>query len=211
MASKASNESFHSTHSHQQPDSPRLTSVTNHESTDLHSEALKAAGIPIYNLDAYLSEARSHGVLNSTPVKLPPPKKQKLGDDSSSSSYTPLQLGTPKTTHNIAALHQLCQERGLRPEFEIDGDQAGGFGGMVTVNGQTIASEQRWKTKKEVKEGLAELAVSVVAEMEAVGKGNGEKGKQEKNWVGLLLGKSPTSNGNLKGPFLFPRHFPLAF
>lgn len=71
-------------------------------------------------------------------------------------------------------------------EFEIDGDQTGGFAGMVTIGGQTVASEQRWRSKKEAKEGLAELGLPVVREMEAVARAKGGNG-QDKNWVGLLL------------------------
>ncbi|KAL8716657.1 MAG: hypothetical protein Q9225_006027, partial [Loekoesia sp. 1 TL-2023] len=189
IASKTSNESFHSSHSHQQASSPIFTGPSSHVTTDLHAAALKAAGLPIYDIDAYLNDPRNQETLTSPPAKSPPQKKQKVAEDnsSSSSSCTPVQLGAPKTTHHVSALHQLCQERGLVADYEIDGDQGGGFGGMVTIGGQTVASEQRWRNKKEAKEGLAELAMPSVKEMEAVGKQKGENGGQDKNWVGLLL------------------------
>lgn len=184
LASKGSHESFHSSHSHQEPSSVFPNGVT----TDGHAAALEAAGLSIYDIDAYLNDPRNQEPL--PPAKSPAQKKQKVREGSSSSTpCTPVQLGAPRTTHNVSALHQLCQERGLVVGFEIDGDQTGGFGGMVTIGDQTIESEQRWRSKKEAKEGLAELGLPVVREMEAVGRGKGETG-QEKNWVGLLLGES---------------------
>ncbi|KAL8939565.1 MAG: hypothetical protein Q9216_003296, partial [Gyalolechia sp. 2 TL-2023] len=176
VAAKTSNESFHSSHSQQQ------TGPSSHVTSGLHAAALKATGLPIYDIEAYLNDPR-----NQLPAKTPPQKKAK-GGSSSSASGTPVQLGAPKTTHNVSALHQLCQGRGFIAEYEIDGDQAGGFGGMVTIGGQTVASERRWRNKKEAKEALAELALPVVVEMDGVKKQNqGVVGEQDKNWVGLLL------------------------
>ncbi|KAL8647892.1 MAG: hypothetical protein Q9210_005290 [Variospora velana] len=189
LKSKDSHESFHSSHSQLE------TSSLNHVSSDLHSASVKAVGLPIYDIDAYLNDPRNKEAAASTPAKSPLGKKEKTRDDSSSSaSCTPVQLGVPRTSYQVAALNQLCQERGLRAEFEIEGDQNRWFGGMVTIGGQTVASEKRWRTKKEAKEGLAELALPLARETEAAWKGKGEKGEhvpQDKNWVGMLLGESP--------------------
>lgn len=189
ITSRGSNESFHSSHS-QQPLSPTFPTASSQLTTDLHTAALQAAGLPVYDIEAYLKDPRHQP---SPPVAFPPVKKQKTQGGSSSSSSAPVQLGAPKTSHNVPALHQLCQERGIVAGFEIDGDQAEGFNGTVAVADQVISSEQRWRNKKEAKEVLAALAVPVVKDMEVV-KGNKQKlatgGEQEKNWVGLLLGKS---------------------
>ncbi|KAL9007076.1 MAG: hypothetical protein Q9188_000199 [Gyalolechia gomerana] len=190
VAAKTSNESFHSSHSQQQSTSPIFAPPSSHVTANLHAAALKAAGLPIYDVEAYLDESRNQLPIKSPPVKSPPQKKQKVRDVSSSSaSSTPVQLGAPKTTHHVSALHQLCQERGLIAEYEIDGDQVEGFGGMVTIGGQTVASDQRSRNKKEAKEALAELGLPLVREMDAVKREKqGVAGEQDKkNWVGLLL------------------------
>ncbi|KAL8713370.1 MAG: hypothetical protein Q9220_002569 [cf. Caloplaca sp. 1 TL-2023] len=181
LAPKGSNESFHSSHS--QPLDPlpnAASSVSVPVSTDLHAAALQAAGLSVYDVEAYLSNPHNQEVLAS-----PPPAKKQKGNPSS--SCTPVQLGVPITTHNVSALHQLCQERALVPDYEIHGDQGVGFGGTITVGGQVIKSENRWRNKKEAKEGLAELAVPVVREMAAAKRERSVTGEQEKNWVGMLL------------------------
>ncbi|KAL8957052.1 MAG: hypothetical protein Q9193_005577, partial [Seirophora villosa] len=182
LVSKESNESFYSTHSHQE--TPSLSHVS---PDDVHSAAFEK-GVPIYNVDAYLNDPRNQEHATLPPAKSPLHTEQKAVDGSSSSKpCTPVQLGAPRTSYHVAALHQLCQERGLRAEFEFDGDHSSWFGGVVTVGAQTLASEQRWRTKKEAKEGLAELALPVAKEMEAVWKQKAEQASQEKNWVGMLL------------------------
>ncbi|KAL8729091.1 MAG: hypothetical protein Q9181_005125, partial [Wetmoreana brouardii] len=190
LASKASHESFHSTYS-QQPPSPLFSSASNQLATDLHTAALQAAGLPVYDIESYLNDPQHQPTLNSPSAKSPPPKKQKIQGGSSSSSSTPVQLGAPKTTHHVSALHQVCQERGLVAEYNIDGNQVGGFNGTVTVGDQVISSEQRWPNKKEAKEGLAVLAMPVVRDMEAVKRDKQisslSSREQEKNWVGMLL------------------------
>lgn len=196
LVSKESNESFYSTHSHQE--TPSLSHVS---PDDVHSAAFEK-GVPIYNVDAYLNDPRNREHGTSPPAKSPLHKEQKAGDGSSSSKpCTPVQLGAPRTSYHVAALYQLCQERGLRAEFEFDGDHSRWFGGMVTVGAQTLASEQRWRTKKEAKEGLAELALPVAREMEAVWKQKAEQASQEKNWVGMLLGEFFTADACLETSF----------
>ncbi|KAL8818134.1 MAG: hypothetical protein Q9223_003175, partial [Gallowayella weberi] len=188
LGAKDSLESFHSAHS-QNMDLSAFPSASSHLDTDLHTAALQAAGLPVYDIDAFLNEPRNQELLN--PKSLP--QKKHKTDQHSSSSSVPEQLGAPKTSHNVPAFHHLCQERGLVAEFAIDGDQFQGFGGTVTVGGQTITSDRRWQNKKEAKEGLAELGIPAVREMEAVHKDKKEpaapkeKGEPDKNWVGMLL------------------------
>ena len=106
-----------------------------------------------------------------------------------------MQLGAPRSSHHVSGLHHLCQERGFIAEYEIDGDQAEGFNGTVTVGNESISTERRWPNKKEAKEGLAALMVPLVKEMEKVKRdkqkvvtGGEQEKEKEKNWVGILLG-----------------------
>ena len=196
LAAKDSHESFHSTSSQQESlnTNPASSQVT----TDLHAAALQAAGLPVYDVETYLNDARNEELLKAKSLLQ---KKQGTNQANlSSSSSAPEQIGAPKTTHNVPALHHMCQERGLVVEYEIDGDQMAGFGGTLTVEGETFMSDQRWRNKKEAKEGLAELAVPVVREMGATQKDKPTpltpKGNREpkRNWVGMLLGTSSHIN-----------------
>lgn len=193
LAAKNSHDSFHSTCS--QPEAPTTNPASNQVITDLHTAALQAAGLPVYDIETFLNDPRNQA---SPEAKSPSQGKQRTnpGKFSSSSSSAPEQIGSPKTTHNVPQLHHLCQERGLVAEYEIDGDQMAGFGGTVTVGGETIMSDQRWGNKKEAKEGLAELAVPVMREMRPIQKDKAvlltpkDKREPERNWVGMLLGES---------------------
>ncbi|KAL9041972.1 MAG: hypothetical protein Q9180_000920 [Flavoplaca navasiana] len=188
LAAKDSHESFHSTRS--QPEAPLANPASFQVVTDLHTAALQAAGLPVFDIETFLNDPRNQV---SPEVKSPPPKKQRTNQANSSSLSAPEQIGSPKTTHNVPALHHICQERGLLAEYDIDGDQLAGFGGTVTVGGQTLMSDQRWRNKKEAKEGLAELAVPVVRGMGPKHKDKAlpllpkENRPPERNWVGMLL------------------------
>lgn len=96
-------------------------------------------------------------------------------------------LVSQTTSHHLPLLHQESQTRGLLPRFEIEGDQRMGFGGNVKVGDQTITSEERWQTKKAVKEALAEKAVGVVKAMPSV-KRKRSVGESQENWIGMLHG-----------------------
>ncbi|KAL9615405.1 MAG: hypothetical protein Q9167_000234 [Letrouitia subvulpina] len=196
---QSSQESFHSTRSH--PDSPTLSSTQ--PSSDVLPAALKGSSLPTYDVEAFLNDPRNQTILSpSSRITSPPPKKPRINHSSSFSSSpsppsspVPVQLGAPKTSHHVPNLYQLCQEKGFTVCFNIDGDQKDGFGGTLLIGKETIASEQRWRNKKEAREGLAEKAFPIVKEMVGVPRG-GAKEKSpvtmistplEKNWVGLLL------------------------
>lgn len=190
LASRPSHDSFHSTHS-QQATSSILSFPSDQLNTDLHTAALHAAGVPVVSIEHYLNDPRYQGPEPSPPVNSSLPKSKKTPKYASPAE--PVQLGAPKTSHHVPMLHQLCQERGLVADFEIDGEQAEGFCGSVTVGQEVFSSEKRWPNKKEAKEALAELAVPFVREMSAVGrekKAAAVGGEQEKNWIGTLLGRS---------------------
>ena len=105
----------------------------------------------------------------------------------------PIQLGSPKTSHHVPLLYTLCQKRGIVPKFDIEGNQFG-FGGRLQIGDEIISRDERWSTKKEAREELAERGVEVVKSMQerakepAVGPGT--------SWVGLLLGMLTRLSGS---------------
>lgn len=87
----------------------------------------------------------------------------------------------------MAALNTLCQAKGLTAVFEIDG--VVDFGGVLKIGETTVKSEERWKSKKDAKEGLAEKSLDIVKAIDAKGKQSERSGEPSKNWVGMLLGE----------------------
>ena len=174
---KGSQESFRSAQS--QPSSLLVEPV--HE----------AAELPIFHIDNYLNDPKNRALLD-------PNTHQQQNQGSSfcakppanDNSPQPVQLGvkTSNPSTNVVALYHLCQERGLLPEFEIDGNQ-NGFGGVLRLGEHTVVSEQKWRSKKEAKEGLAEKGVFVVGQIEVKGKSPAAGGGgSSENWIGKLLG-----------------------
>lgn len=91
----------------------------------------------------------------------------------------------------MSALNSLCQLKGVVPIFEIDGDISNAdFGGVLKIGEITIASDERWHSKKEVKEALAEKGLNAVKTMDAKRKEPGTPGETGRNWVGMLHGKA---------------------
>ena len=120
-AANGSHESFHSTHT--SPDTAAVIKNT----ADPNLAALQAAGLPIYYLDTFLDDPKNQALLADTPSR-----KQKgvisnkaSTAQSSSSGTEPVLLGGPKTSHNVQALYDLCNRKGLRPEFEYEGVELG--------------------------------------------------------------------------------------
>ncbi len=169
---KSSQESFYSTQS--QPSSP------------LVRPASQAAKLPLYDVDAFLNDPNNKALLSSNANQSQGSSSRTKQAASNISPPQPVQLGV-KTSNHIVALYHLCQDRGLVPEFEIDGDQSG-FGGVLKIGEQSVGSERKWKTKKEAKDRLAEKGVEVVRRTEAKGKSPAGGGGTLENWVGRLLG-----------------------
>jgi len=195
-AANGSNESFHSTRS-----SP--AELTPHQKTlDVHS-----AGLPVYDADAYLNDPNNQLLLQDS-VTAKKGKTSALRNDSSTgsgaSSTEPIQLEAPKTSHHVKLIYEICQSSGLQLEFEIDGDQLG-FGGWVSINGETIRADKIWRSKKEAKEGLAEKAMELArnlaqkpksAPVTAAAAAAAATVGPQANWVGMLLGKkTPEKQG----------------
>ena len=107
--------------------------------------------------------------------------------------HKPIQLGSPKSSHHVLLLHTLPHKRGIVPKFDIEGNQFG-FGGRLQIGDEIISRDERWSTKKEAREELAERGVEVVKSMQerakepAVGPGT--------SWVGLLLGMLTRLSGS---------------
>lgn len=77
--------------------------------------------------------------------------------------------------------------RGLTPRFEIEGNQDKGFGGNVKIGEKTVTTEDRWRSKKAAKEGLAEKILDFVKELPSQ-KRKRPAAEPEENWIGLLHG-----------------------
>ena len=104
-----------------------------------------------------------------------------------SNQLEPVSLGS-KTRYHVTALNLLCQSKGLTLVFEIDG--LVDFGGVVKIGGTTVTSEERWRSKKDAREGLAEKGLDVAKTMDVKGKQDETSGEAGKNWIGVLLGES---------------------
>ena len=193
--SNSSQESFHSSCS-QPPHSsgPVATSSSPDAkppaSSQRQASAFQDTGIPVYDIDLYLADTED--AASSTPA---PNERSSSQHDSSQvirNQLEPVPLGSKKPRYHVSALNTLCQVKGLTPVFEIDGLMD--FGGVVKIGGTTVTSEERWRSKKDAKEGLAEKGLDVVKTMDAKGKQSETLGEAGKNWVGMLLGES----GNLE-------------
>lgn len=197
-----SNESFHSVNS------LPATSTPNQKPLDVHSAALQAAGVPVYDFDAYMNDP-SHQLLLQDSVTAKKGKTSSLRNNSStgsgSSSIEPVQLGAPKTSQHVKVLYEICQGSGLQLEFKIDGDNSG-FGGWVSVNGEKIEADELWRNKKEAKEGLAEKGMELAQKLAQNPKSapvpSAAVGPQV-NWIGNLLGKKvPEKQGQTTSPWV---------
>ena len=173
LASNSSHESFHSTSSNHPPSTNAAVAHTGIPDDD--------AALQLHDVETFLNEPSTIALLATSASS----KKRKTATGSGSSSAKPIQLGSPKTSHNVSLLYVECQQRGIDPEFEFEGDQDG-FSGSVTISGETLSSDQRWVTKKEAKESLAEKALPFVKAMERHEK---ISAAPQENWIGKLQGE----------------------
>ena len=182
---RSSQESFRSIASQSRKESPppsssKLSSPAPSSTADTTS-ALQAAGIPVYDIDSYLAQnagLRSTSSANNV-------NASKKHTTTTLSSPEPVSLGT-RTGFHVSALNTQCQGKGILPVFEIEGTTD--FGGVLKLGGAVVTTDQRWRSKKEAKEGLAEKGLEVVKKIGARQKSPGEPKEQGKNWVGLLHG-----------------------
>lgn len=187
----SSQESFHSSAEHPSPSSPTHVPANSdilQSSSQSHSSALQAAGLPIYGVDAYLAAPENAALLRPAPNRKNAPTQQPKPEVDSAQ---PVSLGS-KSSHHVSALTILCQQKGLVPDFQIDGDVSNAdFGGLLKIGDVTIASDERWHSKKEAREALAEIGLETVKGMEAKKTESSTLGVKDKNWIGMLLGKCP--------------------
>ena len=193
----SSQESFHSLAEHPSPASPTKVSMDDDSDTSLdpsqsQASALQAAGLPIYDVEAYLAAPENAALLHRAPDQK---KAQRKQPEPEIDPAQPVSLGS-KSSHHLIAFHTLCQQKGLVPDFQIEGDASiADFGGSLKIGNQSITSDERWHSKKEAREALAEKGLDIVQGMEAKRKGPDTIGEKDKNWIGILLGKCPVSSG----------------
>lgn len=181
QGSQGSQESFHSSRSQQPSTPPPPAASPAPSSSNAHTVVLRAADLPVYDVDAYLNNPKVQALLSGNANNTPTNPGQGMKSHGSVAPSTP----TVKTTHYVSALNLLCQKRGIVPQFEIDGNQSG-FWGWLKVGNETISRDERWSTKKDAKEALAERGVEVVKGMQEREKGPVDGSPP--NWVGLLQG-----------------------
>ena len=187
--SNSSQESFQSSYSQPPPCSgPAATSSTPGinppASSQTQASAFQDAGFSVHDIDSYLAESKNLAL--STEASNEGSHSQQKSTQMASNRLEPISLGS-KTRHHVAALNTLCQAKGLTAVFEIDG--VVDFGGVLKIGETTVKSEERWKSKKDAKEGLAEKGLDIVKAIDAKGKQSEKLGEAGKNWVGMLLGE----------------------
>lgn len=189
VSPNSSQQSFHSLAEHPSPSSPPNTSA-DHDSAAPQSSsqsqfsALHAAGLPIHDVDSYLAAPENAALLHRAPDRKNASTKQSKPEIEPSQ---PVSLGS-KSSHHSTALNLLCQKKGLVPDFQIDGDASNAdFGGVLKIGDVTIASDERWHSKKSAREALAEKGFEAVKDMEAKRKEPGTPGEKDKNWIGMLI------------------------
>lgn len=168
------------------PSPPRPADTQKEAPSSDHQAASQADNsLVVHDVEAYLNDPKNKALMASSSKK-----------PSTATAYgapQPVQVGRPKTIHNVPALNHLCQVRNLVPQFEIEVQANGGFGGCLRIGTETVYSHEGFPSKKEAKEALAEKGVELVNSMVIKGKETGKSSEEErKNWVGLLLGTSDT-------------------
>ena len=189
----SSQESFHSLADNFSSTSP-TPNTANHDSATSQSpslsqpSALQAAGLPIYDVDAFLAAPENATLLHHAPDRKNAPTQQRKPE---LDPLQPVSLGS-RSNHHATALNLLCQRKGLVPDFQIDGDASkADFGGFLKIGDVVITRDERWHSKKDAREALAERGLEIVKGMEAEKNVPNTPGVKDKNWIGLLLGQFP--------------------
>lgn len=149
-----------------------------------HQATSQADSLVVHDVEAYLNDPKNKALMASSS------KKQSISTTTVYGTPEPVQLGGPKTSHHVSMLHHLCQAKCLVPQFEIEMQADGGFGGSLRIGTETVYSHGGSPSKKEAKEALAEKGVQLVKGMVGTGKGTTSSEEEHKNWIGLLQGAS---------------------
>ena len=190
VSHNSSQESFHSLAEHPSPTDVSAdqdqNSTAHQASSQSQLPAQQAIGLPIYGVDAYLAAPENAALLHRAPDRRNAPTNQ---PNQEMNPAQPISLGST-SSHHMTALNLLCQQKGLVPSFQIDGENSD-FGGLLKIGDVTIASDKRWRSKKETKEALAEMGLDAVKGMAAKKKEPSTPGEKDKNWIGILNGQCP--------------------
>lgn len=178
-AANGSHESFHS--SHTSPDTAAAIDQASVNSANNHIAAFQAAGLPAHNIDTYLNDPENQALLASRSKS-----KKAVAAQSSSSGNEPVLLGVSRTSHHVKTLYDICNPKGLEPEFAIEGDYQG-FSGWVSINGRTVGTDEKWPNKKAAKEALAERAIPLINSMPSLVAKPAADAESKVNWIGKLL------------------------
>ena len=185
MATNGSHESFHSTYSNPKP--PVDAQVT----AALHTTVPEDAALQLHDVDTFLNNPQNIALLatgGSSNKATRSSGKQRTSVSSGSSTAEPIHIGTSRPGNHVSLLYYECQQRGLSPDFEFEGDQEG-FHGSVTISGQIFSTDQIWPNKKEAKEGLSEKALPFVKAL-ALNRQVKVSTAPRENWIGKLQGKA---------------------
>lgn len=182
---RSSQESFRSVASQADTSSSSLAKAQSTSTTFSASAAFQQAGLPVYDIDHYLKENANLRATSSNSKSLSQRPAQ-----IANGTAEPVHLGT-KTSYFVAALNTQCQLKGFVPVFEIEGDASNAdFGCVLKLRDVEVTSDQRYPSKKEARERLAEKGLEVVKGIEAKKGESGAAAEPGKNWVGLLHGES---------------------
>ncbi len=185
---------------------PTSTTSTSDNST---IAALQAAGLTVSDVATYLQDPENARLLAETGSKKRKAASNQAADASPTKPTTtttttalpvpePVQIGGPKTSHNVARLNHLCQERGLIPVFDFVEPTAQRFRATLRFGEHVVAFEEgaMFGSKKEAKEAVAARGLDIIADipLPRAGGGAGISGpggvkEREENWVGKLAGK----------------------
>lgn len=172
-------------HNSSQPQAKPTTSTSSTSGT-FQASALQAAGLPVYDIESYLNDPKNSALHANTGNGN---KASKKSAPTATNAPEPVSLGT-KTSFHTAALNTQCQSKGFLPLFDLDGSALdGGFTGVLKLRDITVTSDQRWRSKKEAREGLAEKGLATVQGMDAKKKEPGAPVEPGRNWIGMLHGE----------------------
>ncbi|MCJ1374063.1 hypothetical protein MMC20_005293, partial [Loxospora ochrophaea] len=176
-------ESFHSAHSQNHP---AIASPTLSESTMATTKRLSAEDeYPVHDFQTFLNNPANQTLLESS-------KKKKSSTQSQNplnygANVQPVRLGGGHSSVSISTLYQLCQARGLTPEFQIDGSNTSFNGRLILGPDQVIEENNYWTTKKEVKQALAKKGIKVVESIDAPSAHSTTDSNPTENWIGKLM------------------------
>ena len=209
----SSQESYHSTHetfhdaeddratqyNTPAPDNRSLAATTTSKQENTTIAALQAAGLSVQDVNSYLADPENERLLAETSSKKRKGGNSKENNNNAAAGTStggsvllpePVQLGNPKSAHHIVQLLHLCQERGLRPIYDIDEPTPQRFivvlrfGEFVVSMGEDVTFE----SKREAKEAAAAKGVELLKDVPIPGSGGAKGSGTEENWVGKLVG-----------------------